>query len=240
MLYCCALCENIENEGEGGQVANQSHCKGRQQCLATSTLVSTAEGDSDVSHSIFEISSADPARLLTDCNLGAVSRWTLERLPASYERRLGQAGAAIMFYRSLSDMTEAASLLRGHVFERQGLKHLKPIVTERTSNVPLSPYSPVRSVLPVYDLLTCQRHGIIAPGRSFPIFLACPPPCSLRSFIIMTSQTHSIALGLRPWFYFIQCHASFLEFKYGLYRMQMCSLRVSSILKIKGKEKKRG
>ena len=89
-------------------------------------LHSYRKGDSDVSHSIFEISPTDESRLLSECKFGAVSRWALEVLLNAYEDR--QADAAIVFYHTIQG-SHAASL-RGHIFERQVLKYLHGINAE--------------------------------------------------------------------------------------------------------------
>jgi len=90
-------------------------------------LHSTRRGNSDVSHSIFELSPANDKRLLAQCGFGAVSPWALDVLLTEYETQ--QADAAITFYHSISGKSDAASL-RGHVFARQVLNHLNGLRTE--------------------------------------------------------------------------------------------------------------
>ena len=84
-------------------------------------LRSSRTGDSEVSHSIFQISPKDGSRLLAQCELGAVSRWALDHLLEAC--RTQQADVVADFYHYISRASNAASLW-GHVFERQVLAHL--------------------------------------------------------------------------------------------------------------------
>jgi hypothetical protein len=90
------------------------------------------EGDSDVSHSIVEISPQTESRFFSQCNVGAVSRWALDLFLKAFETQ--QADAVTAFYHYISGMSDAASL-RGHLFERQVLNHLDGIKTEH--NLPI-------------------------------------------------------------------------------------------------------
>jgi hypothetical protein len=90
-------------------------------------LHSFGKGDSDVSHSIFEVSpKKDEKRQLSDCKFGIVSRWAMQVLLTAYEAQ--KADAAVLFYHTISGPSAAS--LRGHIFERQVLEHLKLIGTE--------------------------------------------------------------------------------------------------------------
>ena len=90
-------------------------------------LRSSRTGDSDVSHSIFQISPKNESRLLAQCELGAVSRWALDHLLKAYE--IEQADAVADFCHHISRASNVASLW-GHVFERQVLDHLDGIEGE--------------------------------------------------------------------------------------------------------------
>jgi len=87
-------------------------------------------GGSDVSHTIFQIfpSNTDTNRLLSHCHFEPVSRWALDLLLCQYEAE--QANAAADFFHKISGMRGAASL-RGYLFERQVLKYLDDIDTDR-------------------------------------------------------------------------------------------------------------
>ena len=87
-----------------------------------SQLMRTSRNDdSDVSHSIFQISPEHESRLLAQCNFGGVSRWALGVLLKEYKDR--EADATILFYRSISGTPDTASL-RGLMFEMQVLQYL--------------------------------------------------------------------------------------------------------------------
>ena len=89
-------------------------------------------GDSDVSHSIVEISPKTESRFFSQCNIGAVSRWALDLFLKACETQ--QADAVATFYHYMSGMSDAASL-RGHLFERQVLNHLDGIKTEHKLSI---------------------------------------------------------------------------------------------------------
>jgi len=61
-------------------------------------LHSCRKGDSDVSHSNFEISPIEESRLLADCKFGTVLQWAKEVLLEAYETR--QADVAIRGFQS--------------------------------------------------------------------------------------------------------------------------------------------
>ena len=90
-------------------------------------LCSTRWGDSDVSHSVFEISPRNERPLLAKCEYGAVSLWALDVLLTECEIR--RADAVATFYRCIPGMPYATSL-RGQVFRRQVLKHLDGLRSE--------------------------------------------------------------------------------------------------------------
>jgi len=89
-------------------------------------LYSTLTGDSNVSHSIFEISPKYESRLLAQCKFGSVSRWALKCFLEGYEAQQATAAAD---YRYISKMPETASLW-GHVFEGLVLNYLDGIDAE--------------------------------------------------------------------------------------------------------------
>jgi hypothetical protein len=89
----------------------------------------TQTGGSDISHRIFQIFPADAKRSLPECHFESVSRWALDLLLDQYKDR--QADLIADFYYHISVMPEAATL-RGHLFERQVLNHLRGIRTEYT------------------------------------------------------------------------------------------------------------
>ena len=87
-------------------------------------------GDLDVPRAIFQIfpKNTDPRQLFALCQVKPVSNWALDVLLRQYE--VGRRTHAIAeFYRTISATPGAASL-RGHVFERQVLRHLPDICTE--------------------------------------------------------------------------------------------------------------
>jgi hypothetical protein len=90
-------------------------------------LRSSRTDDSDVSHSIFEISPKNESRLLAQCEFGTVSRWALDHLLKAYETQ--QADVVADFYHYISRASDTASLW-GHVFERQVLNYLDGIEGE--------------------------------------------------------------------------------------------------------------
>jgi hypothetical protein len=82
---------------------------------------STQSGINVFSHRIFQISSPDTNRLLSNCHFEPISRWAFDLLLDKYEEKNSDATAD--FYFTLSGMTDAATL-RGHLFERQVLRYL--------------------------------------------------------------------------------------------------------------------
>lgn len=84
------------------------------------TLLNGAFTTRGVSHSIFELKPSDEVRLLSSCQIGAVSPWALDALLNEYETRT--ADAAAEFYISIADKPFAGSL-RGRLMERQVLKY---------------------------------------------------------------------------------------------------------------------
>jgi hypothetical protein len=97
-------------------------------------LQKTREGGSNVSNMIFQNfpSKTDPKRLLSKCHFETVSRWALILLLKQYEVRKDDAVAD--FYYIISTMDDAATL-RGHMFERQVLYHLRGISAIRTFRI---------------------------------------------------------------------------------------------------------
>ena len=100
-------------------------------------LLSEAQmGDSDVSHTIFQISptntDTDTGRLLVNSQCEPVSGWALDLLLRHYEA--GKADALADFYSSLVWIPGAASL-RGHLFERQVFNYLDGIRTGHTLQI---------------------------------------------------------------------------------------------------------
>jgi hypothetical protein len=95
-------------------------------------LQKTREGGSgsNVSHKIFQIfpSKTGPKRLFSNSHFETVSRWVLNLLLVQYE--VNKADAVADFYNKLSAMPEAATI-RGHLFKRQVLNHLRGISEER-------------------------------------------------------------------------------------------------------------
>jgi hypothetical protein len=89
----------------------------------------TQTGGSDISHRIFQNFPADVERLLPECHFESVSGWALDLLLDQYKDR--QADMIADFYYHISEMPEAATL-RGHLFKRQVLNHLRGIRTEYT------------------------------------------------------------------------------------------------------------
>ncbi len=85
-------------------------------------------GDSAFSHVIFQIYPADESRLFELCHYETVSRWVFDSLLKACEDR--QPDATAIFYRDFSGQPWAASL-RGCLFERQVLKYLDSIDTDR-------------------------------------------------------------------------------------------------------------
>ena len=95
-------------------------------------LLSTQLGNSDISHTIFQISPTN--RLLSSAQFEAVSRWALDLLLQYHES--GEVHATAAFYYSLGGimMPEAASL-RGQLFERQVFNYLDEIRTGHTFRI---------------------------------------------------------------------------------------------------------
>ena len=90
-------------------------------------MYASRNSDSDVFHSIFQISPTNKLRLLTQCEFGGVSQWALGLLLKAYEDR--EADATILFYRSISGIPDTASL-RGRMFEMQVLQYLNGLGSE--------------------------------------------------------------------------------------------------------------
>ena len=90
-------------------------------------MYASRNSDSDVFHSIFQISPTNKLRFLTQCEFGGVSRWALGLLLKAYEDR--EADATILFYRSISGIPDTASL-RGRMFEMQVLQYLDGLGSE--------------------------------------------------------------------------------------------------------------
>ena len=97
-------------------------------------LRNTRGGGSDVSHTIFQISPTptDTYRLFSNCQFGPVSRWALDLLLRQHETREADATADFYYYISV---TSDVGLLRGPLFERLALNHLRDIRTECTFSI---------------------------------------------------------------------------------------------------------
>jgi hypothetical protein len=96
-------------------------------------LHKTREGGSgsNVSHPIFQNFTSlktGPKQPFSNSHFETVSQWALNLLPEQYEAH--KADVAAGFYYKLSAMHDAATL-RGHLFERQVLNHLRGIRRER-------------------------------------------------------------------------------------------------------------
>lgn len=113
--------------------ASKEKVRGRIRDVATNQsniaqlMRASRNGDSDVSHSIFQISPKNELRFLAQCNFGCVSRWALGVLLKEYKDR--EADAPILFYRSISGTPDTASL-RGRMFEMQVLQYLDSLGSE--------------------------------------------------------------------------------------------------------------
>ena len=144
-----AALSKIALESETEKVKSQITYVSGDESNMVQLLKSARTGDSEVSHSIYQISPQDDEnRFLTQCSFDAVSRWALNVSLEEYEKR--KAGAAIRFYHEISGMAEAGQL-RGHIFERQVLKYLDRIGAEIT--------------FPIRGLAASEEEKWTYPGR---------------------------------------------------------------------------
>ena len=86
----------------------------------------------NVSHKFIQISPSDTDRLLSNCQFQPVSSWALDLLPRQYGDYPSDVASDI--YYNLKGMPDA-SLLRGHLFERQVLIHLSGLRNECTFSI---------------------------------------------------------------------------------------------------------
>jgi hypothetical protein len=114
--------------------ASQISFTGIPSCDIARLLRDARAGGSNVSHTIFQKfpTPTDTNRLLSNCQFEAVSRWALDLLLRQHEAL--KADATADFYYNISVMSDAGSL-RGQLFERQVLNHLRDIRTECTFSI---------------------------------------------------------------------------------------------------------
>ena len=93
-------------------------------------LLDAQMGDSDVSHTIFQIfptnTDTERGRFLSHCQYEPVSRWALDHL-LRYREEIKAHATADLYY-SISGISQVASL-RGHMFEGQVFNYLDGICT---------------------------------------------------------------------------------------------------------------